>query len=472
VKKFLQKVQEMYSRRKKIVLIAAPIAIICVVLAIVLVARRGVDGPARDGITLTYANWNLGLGHDNALELRMLQSFMDDNPHILIEIDTSIISPVAPWMDGLSAAAAQNSLPDVFMIDDLGTIAGTGWLMDIHNMAWEDGDFFDLPRPLQQALLVNNRVHALPFSQDIQGYFVNRDLFRALGLEAPAFGVSADDFVTAVRRATDFNHPSIGLNHSFSFPEWYPGAVNTSFGFLAYDGISFSLNSPEMHDAIRIAAEIYSGGYTFNSLTSEAIRAHFPVGYDLGAFRAGQMAMFYGGSGLMDIMLNEVDFEWDFIGVPGGRTVTTLNIMGISAFTNHPEEAYQLARWMGHGAEGNLRRLQYAREMEIVMNTLPVTQSSEVLESLWETIPAPGLREVYSTLGRALIDGLRVLPGYMSGRFSAPTGINIPGTTHTNATVDPVLRYSIIGGINFANHSAGLEDIVRQELELAQAGLR
>jgi len=473
VKKFLSWLKNFYSKNKKAVLISTPIFIVCLVAAIVIFAGRGDgSGPMPDQVTITYANWNLGMGHDNALELRMLQSFMNENPHIRVDIDTSIISPVLPWMDGLATAAAQNTLPDVFMIDDLGTIANNGWLMDITGMARYDMDFFDLPRLIQEAVLINHAVYALPFAQDIHGYYVNRDLYRALGHTPPAFGISGSDFMTAIRTATDFSHPSIGVNHTFSFVEWHPGAVNPSFGFLAYNGIYFALNSPEMAAAVALAADIYHGGYSFNGITPEAERAYFPVGYDLGAFRYGQMGMFYGGAWLLDILLNQVDFDWDFIGVPGGRAVSTLDIVGISAYTSHPEEAYLLARWMGHGTEGNLRRLQYSREMGIAITTLPVTQNSQVLDVLWEIIPAPGLREVYSALDRVMIDGLRVLPGYMQARFSAPTGISIPGTNHTNATIEHLLRYGIIGGLDFPAYSAVAEDVARQQLAATLDGLR
>lgn len=470
MKNFLSKVQKIFNQQKKVFIIGVPIALLCLILGIVLLARRGGDtGPHRNQIVLTYAHWNLGQEHDNALEIRMLQAFMDENPHIIVDIDNHI---ALPWIDYLGAAATDNRLPDVFAIDDLGLAAANNWLMNLTSKAWADVDFFDMPRLVQEAVLINGVVYALPFAQDIHGYFVNRELFAALGHEPPAFGVSADNFINAVRAATDFNHPSISLNHTFSFVEWYPGAINPHFGFFAFDGLGFAINSPEMLTAIQLAADIYRGGFTFYSLSAEAMRSSFPIGYDLGAFRYGQMAMFYGGAGLLDMMVNQVAFDWDFIGVPGGRSVVTLDIVGISANTNHPEEAYLLARWMGHGTEGNLRRLQYAQEMGIVSDMLPVTQNRQVLDALFQIVDVPGLASVYGAMDRALVDGMHVLPGYMQARFSAPTGIAIPGTIHDNAGVNALMRYSIIGNMAFEAHSAHAEYIARQQLEIAQDRLR
>jgi len=456
-----------FSGRTRIILIAAPILLACIAVAVVLILRIRRD-QAPDQITITYANWNLGPNHDNALELRMLQSFMDDNPHINVVVDTSV---TLPWMDGLAAAATNARLPDVFMVDDLGATAANGWLMDLTSIAWTDADFFDLSPHIRETVLINHAVYALPFAKDIHGYFINRDLFRALGVDVPSFGISPEGFFDAVRQTTNFAHPSIGINSTFAFVDWYPGAANPHLGFFAFDGLSFALNSPEMLNAIRNAADIYHGGYAFLNLDETTRSSYFPIGYDLGAFRNGQMAFFYGGSWLMGFMLTQVDFDWDFIGVPGGRSIVAMEIIGVYANTDHPEEAYKLAQWMGHSTEGNLRRLQYAQEMGITPNVLPASQNSQVLGTLWQTIPAQGFAQVYGAMDRALIDGRRVLPGYMQARYSAPTGVTIEGTAHINAGIDPLINYSITGDINFEDHSQMAEDIARQQLEAAQERL-
>ncbi|MCL2571646.1 MAG: extracellular solute-binding protein [Defluviitaleaceae bacterium] len=459
-----------FNERKKLILIIGAVILACLIgLIVFLIVRDGSD-PARDQINLTYANWNLGPSHDDPLELRMIQSFMDEHPHIVVEIDRSIT--LHTWMDTLTVAASEGRMPDVFMIDDIGAKVSNGWLMDITSFAWDDLDFFDLPRLIREASLVNGMVYALPFSQDVHGFFVNRDLFRELGIEPPSFGISTEGFLRAVRGATDLNRPSIGINHSLGFVDWFPGAINPHLGFFAYDGLGFALNSPEMVEAVGIASDIFNSGFTFYSIPAGDVSDYFPIGYVLGAFRYGQMGMYYGGAWLMDVMLNQVSFDWDFIGVPGGRSVVSLEVIGVYANTAHPEEAYLLAQWMGHGTEGNLRRLQYARDMGITMNVLPVTQNRQVLDSLWQTIPAPGLQEVYAALDRAMIDGMGVLPGYMQARFSAPTGVAIPGTNHTNAGVDDIIRYSIIGDVDYSRYSALAEDVARHQIEIAREALQ
>ena len=448
---------------KLIILISTIVLILALVLVLLFVLMRRRE--SAEIITLTYANWNLGQNHDNALELRMIQSFMDEHPHIRVEIDTSIGAPMA-WTDSLALAANQNRLPDVFGLEDISSKAAQGWLLDITSHVWADVDFFDLTGNVQEVMRIYGTMYAVPFAQNIHGYFVNHDMLREIGLEPPSHGMSANDFISMVRAATDFNRPSIGLNTIFPFVEWFPSTLNPALGFFGFNDldISFALNSPEMLEAVRIAAELHSGGYVFDGITNTS---YFPSGNALGAFRDGQMAFFYGGSWHADIMLNQMNFDWEFIGVPGGRSIITLEVLGLASTTNHPEEAYKLARWMGHGTEGSLRRLEYARQMGIMPTTLPVSQNSAVLEELIQLVPIPGLMEIYSSLDNALIDGLRVLPGYMQARFTAPTGVEVYGSHFVDIGVDALIRYAITGHTYFPENSHIAEDITRQQLNSA-----
>jgi len=466
VKNFFSKIGttiEKIPRKIQItILILTTILLLALILVLVSTCLRQDDED--EIITLTYANWNLDTNHDNALELRMIQSFMDQHPNIRIEIDRNISSP---WTDSIAAASRDNRMPDVFMVEDISVKAANGWLMDITTRAWADLDFFDLAGAIQEAMRIDNTIYAVPFGQIIQGYFVNRELFEWLGIEPPSFGVSAEDFIQMARAATNVNRPSIGLNSVFSFVEWYPGAVNPLLNFFAFDGLGFALDSPEMLEAVRVAAQLRSEGYVFDGLLDTS---PFPSGNALGAFRDGQIAFFHGGTWHSDLMIQQLDFDWEFIGVPGGRSVISLEVLGISSTTLHPDEAYLFAKWMGHGTEGSLRRLQYAREMGIIPIGLPVTQSSEVVDELLQILPVPGLQQVYASLDRALVDGLRVMPGYMQARFTAPTGIDV--NESVNIGVDALIRYSIMGYTYFPDNSRLAQDVARNQLDAALAAVR
>jgi len=419
-------------------------------------------------VTIRYANWNLGPAEENNIERQMVQAFMDEHPGIYIEIDEGI---TGDWTEALAVAASTGDLPDVFMVNDTGTMAANGWLRDITAIANADNEFRNLPSSIREATMINNVVYTVPFAQFMMGYFVNRTLFEEFNLDPPEFGISIDAFLDLARQTTDLNRPSVGLNYSNNFIYWLPAARNSNFGFFGFDGTAYVLNSPEMLEAISLAAELSATGMTYGGLDYDQ-RAAFAMPWAGGAFNHGQVAFMYDGSwalGHLPRYAAEAGFELDFIGVPGGSSVITLDILGIAYTTQHPEEAYKFARWMGHGVEGYLRRLEIARENDIDINSLPVSTNPAVLDAFREMVTIPGLRAAIENMENALIDGNKIVPGHIQGRFYAPTGISIPGTEYENATVNQVIHHSIVGTINFADHADAVNAASRAAMEDARA---
>jgi multiple sugar transport system substrate-binding protein len=280
-----------------------------------------------------------------------------------------------------------------------------------------------------------------------------------------------DAFLEAVRATTDLSRPTIGLNYAVSFPDWMPGALNPNLGFFAYDGAGYALNSPEMLETMRIATELTTTGFTYHGLTYEQ-RELFLRPYAFGAFMEGQVAMIHDGTWLSGLFSRELDFEWDFIAVPGGRPVVTLDILGIASTTNHPEEAYLLARWMGHGVDGYLTRMEIASEMGMEIGSLPVSSDSRVLDIYWQMVNIPGLIAAYAHMDRAMIDGNKIIPGHPHARWGAATGIALPGTDSDNISVGDVFWHSILGNLNFPDHADVVNTVSNQELQRAMEALR
>ena len=422
------------------------------------------DAP-RDPVTITYANWNLGLEEENNLERRMLAAFMDAYPWITVEIDDRI---TGDWMEALTIASTTQSLPDVFMLNDQGAMIINGWLMDITEVAMDDPEFAALPSAILQSTQINNRVFSIPFAQFMIGFFVNRDIFNSLNLDPPTFGVSVEDFISLTREVTDLNRPIVGLNHATSFAEWMPGNLDRSLGFFAYQNGTYALNSPAMLQTIALAAELTTTGYTFEGLTPDQ-REAFVGGWGGEVFRDdGTIALLYDGTWLMNFIQEGATFDWDFIGAPGGRTVVTIDITGVASTSAHPYEAFLLAKFMGFGADGYLRRAAIANEMGAAL-PLPVSTDSRVIAAFRESIPVPGLLAAIDNLGDALIDGNKIIPGHVPARFTAPTGISIPGTDIDNASMGDAMHHSQTGALNFPAHADALAAIAAEQLSAAMA---
>ena len=418
--------------------------------------------PNGDQIVLRYANWNLGTEEENNLERQMIQAFMDAHPNIIIEIDNSITPGETHWNELLAIAASTGNLPDVFMVDDIGVNLTNGWALDISEIANADADFTALPENMQDAMSINNRVYNVPFAQHMFGYFVNLDLFDSLNLDAPTFGFSIEEFEEAVRLVTDLNSPIIGTNHIDYFIAWYPGALNANMGFLTFDGEEFNLNSPEMLNAVQTAVELSSNGFVFDEL-EEAQRESFNGGWGGEVFFNEQMGLLWDGTWAVGSIAEQSNFNWEFIGVPGGRPMVTTDVLNIATTTTHPEEAYLFAMWMGSGSNGFTRRMELAQENQTIVNALPITGNQTLLTTFWEMLGVPGIALAYENLDNALIDRNKITPGWPTVRHHAQTGIQIQD--NDNATVGDVLHNAVRGNINFADYAARINDIMQETFE-------
>ena len=77
-------------------------------------------------VTLRYANWNLGTEEENNLQRRMVQAYIDANPHVSVEFVD--MSAEGGWEAVLTSYAAKGELPDVFMANNVPLYVQNGWL--------------------------------------------------------------------------------------------------------------------------------------------------------------------------------------------------------------------------------------------------------------------------------------------------------------------------------------------------------
>jgi multiple sugar transport system substrate-binding protein len=424
-------------------------------------------GSPREPVTITYANWNLGSDGDDNIERRLLQAFMDAHDWITVEVDESI--PAGDWMENLSMAAAVGALPDVFMINNTAQKIINGWLYDLSDISRGDAEFNRLPEAVRNASIYGGRVFSVPFAMFMQGYFVNNDLFRELNLNPPQFGFSPAAFVQAVRNTTDLNRPSVGVNYSHHLALWYPAAMNQRFGYFTFDGTRYNLDAPEMIEAMTTAKELSGMGYTFSSLNDDQ-RETFNGGWHGEVFRNGQMALWWDGT-WANLTRYDVPFEWDFIGVPGGRNVVVLDITGVAATTQHPYEAYLLAKWMGHGDDGFAARMRIAADMGQSVATMPLTNNGALLDQYWASWGhRPGLIAAQAALDNAIIAGGKIVPGHNAARYDLVTGLDI--AHYENARMGALIHwYPLAGTLNWADHATNLNNMANQAFQDVNAEL-
>jgi len=426
-----------------------------------------IDPADRTPVTITYANWNLGPEGADNIERRLIQAFMDEHPWITVDVMDSYGEDYVEFM---VANAAIGNLPDVFMINDTAQALINGWLLDISDLSRNDPEFNRLPTALRNATIQDDRVWTVPFAQFMQGYFVNMTLFDEFNLNRPQFGISPEAWFDAVRNTTDLNRPVVGVNYTFHMALWYPAAVNPNLGFFTFDGNQYNLDSPAMIEGMRIANELSMGGYTFVGLDGEFREATFDGGWHGEVFNNGQIAMRFEGT-WFNPNNYDLPFEWDFIGVPGGRNILVIDIMGISANTQHAYEAYLLAKWMGHGDAGFSARMDAAESLGLNVATLPMTNNAAILDRYWaQWGHAPGMMAAYNALDNAIIDGNKVVPGHIPARYQAITGLHI--AHYENANMGAAIFWlPNVASPGFADHAAHLNALANQAFQAVNAEL-
>jgi len=440
------------------------VGLMLVLLAFTVACRddEETDTPAgpREPVTLRYLNWNLGPeGYDN-VETRMIQAFMDAHDWITVEL----VRPDGDYVEFLNAQAAIGQLPDVFMVADTAPLLINNWLLDITDMSRADAEFNRLPAAVRNATTYGDRVFTVPMFQFMQGYFVNHTLFDELNLNRLQFGLTPEQFLQAIRDTTDLTRPVVGVNYTFHMALWYPAARNSNLGFFTFDGERYNLDSREMIDAVRIATEMNAQGFTFHGIPYDQRTATFDGGWHGEVFNNGQIAMRFEGT-WFNPSRYDLDFEWDFIGIPGGRNILILDILGISANTHAPYEAYLLAKWMGHGDAGFERRMDIAEDMEQAVASLPFTNNQALLDRYWASwAGAPGLQAAYRALDNAIIDGNKIVPGHAQARYHAYTGIQV--AHYENAPIGGALWGMVhYGSPNFADHATQINNAANQAFQ-------
>jgi multiple sugar transport system substrate-binding protein len=412
-------------------------------------------GSNNEAVTISYASWNVGTNEEQNLERLMIKEFEKKYPNIKVKVVESI--PNDKWTDGLAAAASANEMPDIFMLAEIPPGIANDWLFDLTDIAASDKDFAKVPDAVRKSATYGDKLYALPAGQQFLGYYVNKDLYNKANIDVPENGLSINEFVDSVKNVTNISNGQVGLNNPLAILDWYPTSVSENLGWYTFTEEGYHLDSTEFIKGLNLAKNIVTNHYSFESLTDEQI-SNFTGKNPGEVWASGGMGLVWDGTWALSSYEKNLDFDYDFIGIPGGRTVVANDYMGISKNTKHAEEAYLFAKWMAFGKEGYLKRIEIATQDGIVLNGLPVTTDKEVLDAYFEIQDLPGIRTAFENLENAVIEPVKAVPGYVQSRWEAPTGVAVKD--HPNANIHSLLEASV-------NGEKKIEDYISQINKLA-----
>lgn len=455
------------------------IIIFTFLLSLAIVSCNG--GKLDDGkIKITYANWNLGSPDSEipSMERLMIEAFEEENPEIKVEI---IERPKLPgttddvsWSEFLAARASTKSLPDVFMADDIPYYVVENWAYNLTDIATADEEYLNISNDIRGVSTYSNKVMALPNAVFYAGYVVNETLYDQQGQDWPTTTTTFEELITLTKAAA--NHSStnntgiVGLEGIEHILHWYPAQLNNDFGWFTLTDTGFNLASDEFSQTIDFYRSLQTDTtFVLDALQHEAaqegslidIESIFRGGSVGSAFDNGAILAkwFYSWDfGWMQSKIDAGDYSWDldFIGTPvvnnNKRVPIVADFFTIASNTKHPEEAYKLAKWMGFGKEGYLKRIELSNTVEGIskVNFPPLQSDTELLNAYFELYPSfTGLRSIIEA-GSVVVEPPKYLPGYINARYQ--------GTYDAENKMGDIINKLRFGEVSFADVKQNLNN--------------
>jgi multiple sugar transport system substrate-binding protein len=418
------------------------------------------------GVTIRYANWNLGTEEENNLQRQLVAAYTEANPDVTIEFVD--MSGDGGWEEKLTNLAARGELPDVFMANNTPYYVQNGWTADLTELVADDPDWANVPQVLKDAVTYSDQVVGLPSAQFIMGYFVNQDLFEAANLDAPAYGVAADEFFEAAAELTNVQEGVLGLHEMGPILGWYASTQDSNLRWFSYDGTHMNYNSDAFKAAVNMALEMRP--HTWQGLAEDQKTAFAAQGpWEL--FVNQESGAVWEGGWAIPSFVQNATFNWDFIGIPGGNQAMVADILVVSATAADQQAAYDFAKWMSFSAEGYAKEAELAESSGIVPTRMPVSITPESIDLYLSFVgDKPGLRQALENLDNSLVESLaKIVPGYINARWEGKPGIDVGENLDVNMGF--IFDNIAAGTYKFEDYSAQLEEFANGILDEARAAL-
>lgn len=371
-----------------------------------------------DNIVLSYAEWG-----DQEMAQALIDAFEEQYPWIQVDLRQDIQGAGAEFTGNLINAQAAGLLPDVFVIDNVPTGVNNGLALDVAEF-WDADPDTDLIYPnIQDTGLYNGKRLAMPTFQFIKGIYMNLTLFKHYNIPIPEKDWTYDEFIQISKdiRQLGKNDYVFGIDPwfgSLDFEQTFPTQDSVTTGYQTWDGEKFHFSSQAWIDAYNTKLDLYDqdvvGNYTEEELS--ALGVAWP-------WYEGLIGMNIDGSwnmGFVDQMYEDHGIEVGFWPYPGGSAgqfpPTILDFILVSSQTQHPEEAYLLAKWMSWGKQGWLTRLEVMEERgDNYLDRFPIADYPDVWTAADKYVDyVEGLRENVDLFEFSKPDVDKWLPGYKS----------------------------------------------------------
>lgn len=372
------------------------IGIILVIVVAVLMSVVSTASLAADPVEISLLWWAGEADDPNArLELSLIEYFEELHPNIKVNI------VFADWnsiLDRTVTLHAAGLAPDVLWVREghAYDLAKMGLLADLERFISRDPDFDPdnfLPGVYDSAK-VDGVQYALHRDVWAPSIFYNVSWFQQVGLADPQPGWTFDDLLETAQKLTDPTRNKFGMGNIES-----RNTIIYSFGgrVMNEDKTAFTLHEPAALEAIAYMHS-FPWVYHVQPQPGELPDWHEPQ------WVRGDVAMQYWGPWAWPGYHDVVEFEWDVAppvhGPAGAATHLDGLLLAISSATKHPDEAWQLLRFLAYDVRG---------QTEFVRKGMgsPTVRYPETLRALLESENAPRTVQNYV---EALMSGRPDIP--------------------------------------------------------------
>ncbi len=401
-----------------------------------------IDNPVQT-IELTYADWG-----NQDFNQRMIDAFMAEYPNIRVTLRTDIEGSGAAFTGNLVTAAQAGLLPDVFATDNVPTIINADLTLDIADLWDADPDTDLVYDNIALTGVYNNKRFAVPSFQFIKGIMINLDIFEDANLVTtddyridndgyPVKNWTDEEFVAIAKAIKNFDlldieNLVVGLDTWYGSPDFqqvWPMMNDADVQYDTWDGSAFHYTSTDWIYAMQEKVKLHqlTDGTTTRFDPADLESTPELSGY---LIQTGYAAMDIEGSwqfGIINVAKENSNINLGFWPYPSGSAglfpPTILDYQAISSQTEHPEEAYLLAKWMTFGQDGWEARLNFLEadrdeaiangDLPVHLDRFPVGDYPDVWERVYDLVDdIEGLNYTLNCIEYSKPDLDKWLPGY------------------------------------------------------------
>ncbi|HET7767256.1 MAG TPA: extracellular solute-binding protein, partial [Chloroflexota bacterium] len=252
--------------------------------------------------------------------------------------------PSDGYTDRLTAAAAADTLPDVYHQDsqNVVSLANKGIAADVAPLLARDGkvkrsDFF--PWAFLRAEK-DGKTYAMPFKGTCNVLYVNQSLFERFGVAPPKSGWTWADYVQAARQMTKEPTSTTGTWGGWSY-DWRAAVWQNGGDIVDKTGKKALISEQAAADAIQWMADL---------ALKERVHPKPDEGADIRTlptpFTSGRLGMFAGGEPDFGAIVKVTDFKWTAVPLPLAAAGKAQASFGASTlYSLSPKTKVQAPAW-------------------------------------------------------------------------------------------------------------------------------